>query len=120
MMENGLMIKLTDMENIHTLMEPPTEVIGKKINSTVKAAKPGLMPQAMKETISMEKNREKASLSGEMAPGLKETLKTIILKGLEATTGVMIGYMLASGNATRCMEKEFSLGLMEGNTKEIT
>ena len=50
-----------------------------------------------------------ASLSGEMAPGLKETLKTIILKGLKATTGVMIGYMLASGNATRCMEKEFSI-----------
>ena len=74
MMDNGLMIKLTDLVFTAILMEPNTRAIGKKINNTEMDSKPGQMVQDMKVNMFKERNMERVNSLGLMVALIMENL----------------------------------------------
>ena len=68
----GKMIRLMGTEFTVIWMVPDTKVTGKKISSTVKVLKPGLMEQATMETMSKERNTVLES-----SPGLTVALTPV-------------------------------------------
>ena len=65
----------------------------------------------------MEKNTEKGNSSGVITVSTRENLKIIIYTETEHTSGQMEECTLANGSSTKCTEKEFLPGLMEGNMR---
>jgi hypothetical protein len=139
MMAIGRMTKLTDSVSIPTSMAPGMRVIGKRINSTEKALRLGLMVPLLKEIMlkgrntglaaslgltkanTMESSRrtilkEKVFTNGVTAETLKVTGRTIKWRVTESSLGLIIDVMKESTLMTRKKDTVSFFGLMEGNT----
>ena len=110
MMDNGMMIKLMDLEFIAILMELNTKVIGKKINNMVMDLKHGQTEQDMKANTFKAKNMESADLHGLMEVLSTENSLTIIYKERVNTIGLMEENLMDHGWITKWKEVVFSHG----------
>jgi len=104
---SGSMTKPMVKELIPTLTEPTIMEIGSTINNMVSEWNPGLMALNMRETISMEKRREKESLHLLTEVITKENLNKTRYADTESTTGQMVSNMTDNGVIIKCMEKVF-------------
>ena len=66
------------------------------------------------------KNMEEVLFSGVTIQCLLESLRTTILKVMELTNGMTVENIMVIGRTTKCTEKVFSHGQMEGNTLDPT
>ena len=92
--------------------------IGKKTNNMDMEKKFGRMGLSLKETTSMERSREKDNSHGQTRAPTKATFTKIIFMEEEFISGLMIGFTMGLGSATKCTDSAFSPGQMEGGTKE--
>jgi hypothetical protein len=114
----GLTTKLMDMVCIHIWMGRDMRDIGRKINSMEKGKRLGLMAHYMMETMWMGRSTGRGLSAGLTQPLTREISMTIIYTALGLTSGLMAGSSQESGGRTKCMERVFSSGPMEDDTKE--
>lgn len=98
------------MANTCTWMEQLIKAFGLQICSMVKVSRHGLMALYMKECIKMVKRKERVTLNGEINLNTKGIFKTIILKGMGNTFGMMVEGLKESGWIIRCMVEGCSNG----------
>ena len=104
---SGSMTKLMVKVLIPMLTEPTIMEIGSMINNMVSEWNPGLMVLNMRETISMERKREKENLHLLMEVITKENLNKTRYVDTESTTGQMVSNMTDNGVIIKCTEKVF-------------
>lgn len=104
---SGSMTKLMVKVLIPMLTEPTTMEIGSTINNMVSEWNLGLMVLNMRETISMERKREKENLHLLMEVITKENLNKTRYADTESTTGQMVSNMTDNGVIIKCTEKVF-------------
>jgi len=97
MMDNGLMIKLMDLEFIAILMEPNMKVTGKRTSNTEMVWKPGQMVLDMKVNIFKEKSTVMEDLLGLTEALIMESSSKIISKAKEYITGLIKENMMVHG-----------------------
>lgn len=107
------------MEFIHIQMVQNIKANGKMINSMVKEFNPGQMDLNTKDNIIQEKRMEKGNLYGVTIHIIKDNFHKITFRDLAHISGQMEENLLVLGLKIECMGKEYSLGLMEENIKEI-
>jgi hypothetical protein len=90
---------------------------GKKINNMALEKRSGLMALSLKETTLTARNKEKGHSHGQMEAHTKVIFMKTIYMEEEFIAGLMAEYIMVLGNATKCMDMESLLGLMEGNMK---
>lgn len=69
-----------------------------------------------KAIMNMEKSTESEHLSGPMGPRTSENSTTITFMVREFTPGPIIENTKATGEQTKCMERELSIGQTAENT----
>ena len=116
---NGRTIRPMDSENIHIQMVQNMKVFGLMINSMGRVKKSGRMVLNMKETINMVKKTDSVNFYGLICRLIKEISTIIISMVTENISGLTEENTQATGYATKCMEKDFSLGKMAESIKEI-
>lgn len=104
---SGSMTKLMVKVLIPMPTEPTIMEIGSTINNMVSEWNPGLMVLNMRETISMERKREKENLHLLMEVITKENLNKTRYADTESTTGQMVSNMTDNGVIIKCTEKVF-------------
>lgn len=114
----GKMTKHTDLEFTLILTELDTKATGKKIISTVKVLKLGLMVPLIMVFTKLEKSTEKAFSLGLMAAHTLAPLMTTTSRVKVFTAGVMVEYLMVIGETIRWKVKAFLIGQMEENTSE--
>ena len=97
MMDNGLMIKLTDLEFIAILMEPNMKGTGKRTSNTETVWKPGQMVLDMKVNIFKERSTVMEDLLGQTEALIMESSLKIISKAKEYITGLIKENMMVHG-----------------------
>ena len=107
MKASGSMTKLMVKVLIPMPTEPTIMEIGSTINNMVSEWNPGLMVLNMRETISMERKREKENLHLLMEVITKENLNKTRYADMESTTGQMVSNMTDNGAIIKCTEKVF-------------
>ena len=107
MKASGSMTKLMVKVLIPMPTEPTIMEIGSMINNMVSEWNPGLMVLNMRETISMERKREKENLHLLMEVITKVNLNKTRYADTESTTGQMVSNMTDNGAIIKCTEKEF-------------
>ena len=107
MKASGSMTKLMVKVLIPMQTEPTIMEIGSTINNMVSEWNPGLMVLNMRETISMERKREKENLHLLMEVITKENLNKTRYADMESTTGQMVSNMTDNGAIIKCTEKVF-------------
>jgi len=108
--ENGKTIKHMAMVNTFMLMVLRTLGSGKKISSTDKGLRRGLMEQNFKGLTSMARNTVKGLCILQTNPSMKENFNITRFAVSEDTSGQMASLTLANGKIIRCLEKELSNG----------
>ena len=106
-------------ENIHIPMGLYMKEIGKTIANMEKEKKVGLMEPGMKVIMSTGKNMVKANFIGRMVLIMKENLLLIILMDLVLIFSEIKDVIKERGLIIKLKEKEFLLGQMEEDLKEI-
>ena len=99
-------------------MEQSILEIGRKIVKMDTELRLGLMGQSMRVIMNWVRNMELAHLNGQMAQYLLGNFTIIIFMEKVFTLGLIIENTKVSGVQTKCMEKEHSHGLTEGNILE--
>jgi hypothetical protein len=118
MLESGRMIKHMVEALMNILTERSILVIGLKINSTAMELRYGQMEVLMRVIMNLEKNMELELFNGLMEVLTLENFIVTIYTEWDYTLGKMVGNMKENGEQTKCMVKEFLVGLMEGNISE--
>lgn len=108
----GKTIKQMDSEFIHIWMGLGTKGNGKKISSTGKVLRLGMMELRTKEFMWMVENMGRDTLFGETKVSMLVSLLTTISKAKECINGATDVYMKVLGRITKWKVKVFSLGLM--------
>jgi hypothetical protein len=116
---SGRTTRPTDSENILIQMAQNMKAFGLMINSMDRVRKNGQMALNMKETINMGKKMGSVSFYGPTCHLIKEISTIIISMVTENISGLTEENTQATGYATKCMEKDFSLGKMAESIKEI-
>ena len=91
------MIWRTALAFISIAMVPCMKVSGVMTNSMAKEKSHGLMDHHMKDNIFRDLKEATAFLYGRMAINMKENLRTIILRGMEFTNGLMVADLKGPG-----------------------
>lgn len=104
---SGSMTKLMVKVLILMQTEPTITEIGSTINNMVSEWNLGLMVLNMRETISMERKREKENLHLLMEVITKENLNKTRYADTESTIGQMASNMTDNGVIIKCTEKVF-------------
>ena len=117
-MGTGRMTKLMVMVFIHIWMERDMKEIGRKISSMVKGLNPGQMVLTIKGAMLREENMVLEFLLGQIKVHMRDNSLKIILKVKEFINGLMVELMKVIGKIIKWMDREYSHGQMEGNTKE--
>lgn len=118
MTDIGRMIRHMDMESIVTWMEQDMKGTGKKINSTEKAWKHGLMAHLTKEITLKVRNMALGASLGLMEALIQGNSMKTILKEEVSTSGPMAVSMMVSGRTIKWRATECSPGPITENTKE--
>ena len=117
-MDYGRMIRHMDTDNILILMEHNMKVIGSMINSMELAKNTGQMVHSMRETISLVKKMVMDNSCGMINHLIVVILLIITFMVMEDIDGLTEENIVVIGNATKCMDKVSSLGLMAEDTKD--
>ena len=117
MMATGRTTKRMDLANTLTLTVLSTKDIGLTISNTEKERNIGLMALSMRVNTSTEKRMDMDNFCGLIGRAIAENLLIIIFMAKVLIHGLTVEFTTETGNRIRCMEKVFSLGQMDGNTK---
>ena len=120
MMATGRTTKRMDLANTLTLTVLSTKDIGLTISNTEKERNIGLMALSMRVNTSTEKRMDMDNFCGLIGRAIAENLLIIIFMAKVLIHGLTVEFTTETGNRIRCMEKVFSLGQMDGNTKAST
>jgi len=118
MKENGKMIKLMEKESITIQMELVMKVTGMRTNSMVRELKHGQMMLNIQGVTKMERRMDMVNLCGQMDLPTKGSSLITIYTVKEYIHGQISENSTVSGLIIKCMDKEFSRGLMVECTKE--
>lgn len=119
-MVTGRMIKLMDLVNTRTLMEPNMKATGSMISNMVKEKNIGPMAHNMRVNISTARKTDMVNSCGLIVRATAANSSTIIFTAREHTPGQMDVSTMETGSRTKCMARVCSPGPTAVNTKVNT
>ena len=115
----GRMTKPMDSDNTLILMVHSMKAIGLMINNMVKVKNNGLMVLNTKVNTNLERKTDLVSSAGLINQVIVEILLTTIFMEMEHIHGLTVEFSTAHGLTIKCMETEYSPGLMVVSMKVI-
>ena len=120
MMDTGVETRPTTMENILTTMELYMKEDGKMISNMVKELRSGMRVVNMRVTITTERKKDGANMTGSMDQFTRENGLITEFKAVDTTGGKMVADIMASGKPTTWRVSVLTAGQMAEGTKAST